>query len=412
MPDNTPNKTESGKTSRLISTLRDRDFRGWFVAQVFAASGAATQGIGQSWLVLQLTHSEFALGVMTVAIFGPVLLGGAVAGSLLDRIDKRRALLGTQVAFAVISTGLAVAAATGTASLWLLYLAALLTGSVTALDGPARQVYIVELVGPQRMGAAIGLYEVVLNASRVIGPGAGGAFLALWGPVPCFLFNAVSYLPGIVVLLGHLRRRGPVLGGGVRTRERGVVRAGLRYAWRQPEIRAVLGIAVAAGMLFNLGVTGPLLATRTFHLGGGGYGVMNAVFGVGALVGALVAAYHAADPTGRMVRALAVATGVAILLTAAAPTVPLLMVGMAVTGFVSIWLIALANTLAQLRSEPGVRGRVMGVWNMALPGMSPLTALLIGTVGDASGPRVAFGLAGVCMLVAMAVGWTALSTRP
>jgi len=161
-------------------------------------------------------------------------------------------------------------------------------------------------------------------------------------------------------------------------------------------------------MLFNLGVTGPLLATRTFHLGGAGYGTMNAIFGLGALAGALAAAYQAADPTGRTVRTLAVATGVAVLLTAAAPTVPLLMVGMAVTGFVSIWLIALANTLAQLRSDPGMRGRVMGVWNMALPGMSPVTALAIGAIADGPGPREAFGVAGACLLAAMAVGWKAL----
>jgi MFS family permease len=402
------NNTESGKISRLVDTLRDRNFRGWFIAQVFAASGAATQGIGQSWLVLQLTHSGLALSGMTVAIFGPVLLGGAAAGTVLDRIDRRRALLCTQAAFTVISVGLAVAAATGTASLWLLYLAALLTGTVNALDGPARQVYIVDLVGPARTGAAIGLYEVVLNASRVIGPAAGGAFLAIWGAAPCFIFNAAAYLPGIVVLLGHLHRSGPVRQTHARSRERGGVRTGLSYAWRHPQIRAALLIAVASGMLFNLGVTGPLLATRTFHLGGAGYGTMNAIFGLGALTGALAAAYQAANPTGRTVRTLAVATGIAILLTAAAPTVPLLMVGMAVTGFVSIWLIALANTLAQLRSEPDIRGRVMGVWNMALPGMSPVTALAIGTIADGPGPREAFGVAGACLLAAMAVGWKAL----
>lgn len=406
-----PDNTGSRKISRLaglVGTLRDRDFRGWFAAQVFAASGAATQGVGQSWLVLQITHSGLALSGMTVAIFGPVLLGGAAAGTVLDRVDRRRALLCTQIAFTVLSAGLAVAAATGTASLWLLYVAALLTGVVTAFDGPARQVYIVDLVGPERTGAAIGLYEVVLNASRVIGPAAGGAFLAVWGVVPCFLFNAVAYLPGIGVLLGHLRRRArpremPV-------RERGGVRTGLRYAWRHPQIRAVLLVAVASGMLFSLPVSGPLLATRTFHLGGGGYGAMNALFGVGALAGALTAAYQAVEPTGRMVRTLAVATAVAVLLTAAAPTVPLLMTGLAVAGFVSIWLIALANTLAQLRSDPAVRGRVMGVWNMALPGMTPVTALVIGAVADGVGPREAFGLAGVGLLLAMAVGWRALRT--
>jgi MFS family permease len=188
--------------------LGDRDFRGWSVAQMFSVSGTMAQGIGLSWLILQITHSGLALSGMAVAPFGPVLLGGAVAGSLLDQVDRRRALLGTQVAFTVISAGLAVAAATGTPSLWLLYLMALLTGSVNAFDGPARQLYIVELAGPGRAKSAVGLYEAVLNASRVIGPVLGGVFLAMWGPVPCFAFNAASCLPGIALLLGHLRRAG------------------------------------------------------------------------------------------------------------------------------------------------------------------------------------------------------------
>lgn len=403
---------ESAKSPRsvmLVATLRNRGFRSWFVAQLFATSGAVTLGIGQSWLILQITHSGLALSGLAVALFAPVLLGGPVAGTLLDRIDRRRALLGTQLAFAVISGGLAVAAATGMAGLWLLYLTALLTGSVIALDWPARQLYIVELAGPGRAAAAMGVYEAVVNASRVIGPAVGGVFLAAWGPMPCFAFTAMSYLPGITLLLGHLRQAGPSRQLGARTREPGAMRAGLRYAWRHPEIRAALSIAVALGMLFNLGVTLPLLATRTFHLGGGGYGAVNAAFGVGGLAGALAAAYRAAIPTGRLVRVLAAATGVAILLTAATPTVPLLMAAIAATGFASIWLVVQANTLVQLRSDPVVRGRVMGVWNAALPGMCPVTAPAIGAIGDAMGPREAFGLAGACLLVVMAVNWTALS---
>jgi MFS family permease len=395
----------------LRGTLGDRDFRGWSVAQMFSVSGTMAQGIGLSWLILQITHSGLALSGMTVALFGPVLLGGAAAGSLLDQVDRRRALLSTQVAFTVISAGLAVAAATGTPSLWLLYLMALLTGSVNAFDGPARQLYIVELAGPGRARSAVGLFEAVLNASRVIGPALGGVFLAIWGPVPCFAFNAVSCLPGIAMLLGRLRRAGPPRQDGARIAERGTVRAGLRYVWRHSEIRAALLIAVALGMLLNLGVTVPLLATRTFHLGGGGYGAVNAMFGLGALTGALAAAHHAADPAGRVVRVLAVATGAAILLTAAMPTAPLLMVAMAATGFAAAWLITLANTLVQLRSDSGVRGRVMGVWNMALPGMNPVTAPAIGAIGDAVGPREAFGLSGASLLVVIAVSWTALSAR-
>ena len=191
--------------------------------------------------------------------------------------------------------------------------------------------------------------------------------------------------------------------------DRGHVRAGLSYVRRSPAIRATMLMAIASGMVFNAGVTLPLLATRVFHLGPSGFGAMFAVFGVGAVGGALLAAGGGSWPTGRRVRVLALLTGVDIVLTGFAPGAAAAFVGLVLAGLLSIWFIALANTLVQVRTAPSLRGRVMGIWTMAIPGMNPLTGLLAGVTAVALGPRAGFALGGVALLLTALLGWGALA---
>jgi MFS family permease len=365
-----------------------------------------TQAVGQSWLVIKLGGHGVELGLLAAAISAPVLLGGAAGGALVDRVDRRLVLLVTQSAFLAIGGVLAVLTITGTITMWMLYATALAAGIVTTVDAPARQVYVIDLVGRSNLASAIGLYEVVLNAARVLGPAVGGALLATAGVASCFLFNAIAFVPAVIVLVFHRRTPGVAY---VRPAQKVSIRSGIRYSWGHPSIRSCLILAATAGMLFNLGVTAPLLATKVFHLGGGGYGAMNAAFGVGALFGAFAAATGVRTPSGRQVRLLAVLTGAGVLLTAAAPNPVTLFAGLAVAGFLSIWFVAVANTVAQMRSAPEMRGRVMGVWNMALPGMNPLTGLASGSVADAFGARSGFGLSGVVFFCTAAMTWRALA---
>jgi MFS family permease len=398
---------ETGRRG-VAGALALPDFRRWFLVQIFSASGVTTQSIGQAWLVVKLGGNGVQLGLLAAAIFLPVLLGGAAGGALVDRVERRKLLLITQSLFLCIGVALALVTGTGVVSMWMLYVCALASGLVTTVDGPARQVYVIDLVGRANLASAIGLYEVVLNAARVVGPGIGGALLAKTGVAACFWFNAVAFVPAVVVLL--MQRRRPavaVLGPATQVS----IRAGIRYALTQPAIRSCLIMATAVGMLFNLSVTLPLLVTRVFHLGGGGFGVMNAIFGAGSLLGALVAARGAAGPTGPRLRILALLTGCAIVAAAVAPGPVTFSIGLAVAGFLTIWLVAAANTLAQMRSEPDLRGRVMGVWSMALPGMNPLTGLLTGLIADTFGPRAGFGLAGIAFLLAVPITWSALADR-
>jgi MFS family permease len=375
-----------------------------------------TQAVAQSWLVLHLTHSAFLLSLTSTATFTPLLLGSAWAGSLVDRFDRRRVLVATQSAYIVLGVALGALLVAGDVQVWMLFVFAFANGCVSAIDSPTRQVFVLELVGTEYVANAISLNEVVINTSRVLGPALGGVLLATVGFAPCFFVNAASYGPPLAVVAALLWRRGWARRAMAdEGRGRGRVRRGLVFAWRHPAIRYSLLMAVASGMLFNLGVTLPLMATRAFHMGAGGYGALMAAFGGGALFGALLAGGGPAWPSGRRVRWLAVLTGAAVCLTAASPWVGLLFVGVALAGFFSIWFIALANTLVQLRTEPGLRGRVMGIWTMALPGMSPVTSVLIGGVatwaGGAAGARDAFGLSGAALLATAGLAWRALSDR-
>jgi MFS family permease len=365
------------------------------------------QSVGLAWLVLQLGGHGLALGALSAAAFGPALFVGAWAGAILDHADHRKVLIATQLLFAALSTLLAVLNGTGAIRLWMVFAIALCSGLVLSVDAPARQVYVLELVGSDRTASAVGMFEVIVNLSRIVGPASGGVLIATVGVTACFAVNAASFVPTLLVLL-RLRTSRTIAPAG-RLRALTAVREGLAYEREQPAIAATLAMAVASTFLFNTGVALPVLATKVFGLGSVGYGALVAAFGIGAIPGALASARTVGEPSGRRIRVLCVLTGLSVVATALAPTVWLAYAGMAVTGFVSIWFIALANTLVQLRSAPHVRGRVMGLWTMALPGMNPVTALVAGGVTQGIGARVGFGLGGGCLVGAALAGWRALA---
>ncbi|QUQ65933.1 MFS transporter [Kutzneria sp. CA-103260] len=383
-------------------SLREPVFRQWFLSQLLSASGGVTQGVALSWLVLQLTGSGLDLGLMSTCTFLPLFLVGPYAGALVDRIGPRRVLIVTQSLMASISTLTAVLAATGVVQIWMLFAIAAATGIVSTHDATARQVYVFDLVGADGVSNAVALNEVVVNGARILGPSIGGALLGFWGPAACCVFNALTFVPPLIVVLRHRVRE---TAHPPRPQRIG----GLRYAWRNPVIRACLLLAAASGMLFSLNVPVPLLATGVFHLDGTAFGLMMATFGVGSLPGVLLAASGPSRPSGRRVVILAGGTGLSILATAYAPTVPLVFAAMAVTGCVSIWFISLANTVVQLESDPGMRGRVNAAWSMALPGCTLVTGPFMGWVAGVAGPRLGFGVAGLAMLLAAAAGWRALT---
>ncbi|MFI9383265.1 MFS transporter [Kutzneria sp. NPDC052558] len=397
----TPSRS-GGSMPGSVRSLREPVFRRWFLGQVLSASGGTTQAVALAWLVVQLTGSGLDIGLMTSCSFLPLFLLGPYAGGLVDRIGPRRVLIATQSLLAVLAGLLAVLAATGTVQMWMLFVIAAASGSVSTYDGTARQVYVVDLVGAERVSNAVALNEVVVNGSRVLGPAVGGAALGIWGAAACCAVNGLSFLPSLIVVVRH---RVEASAHPPRPARDG----GLRYAWRNPAIRACLLLAAASGMVFHLDVPIPLLAYGVFRLDGTAFGLMMAAFGVGSIPGVLLAASGPSRPSGLRVAILAGATGIAVLGASYAPTVPLVFLGMAVTGCLSIWFISLANTLVQLESDPGMRGRVNAAWTMALPGCILVTGPFMGWVAGVAGPRLGFGVAGLAMLLAAAVGWRALT---
>jgi MFS family permease len=397
------------------AALAVRPFFWWFASQVTSASGLMTQLVAVAWLVLRWHGNGLELGLLSTAGLSPTLVLGLWAGSLVDHHDRRTILIWTQSLLASLSLVLYALIVSGAASYWPVIAITLASGCVNALDSPARQIYVLDLVGPERVAGAVSLYEVILNLSRVLGPAVGGALLAISGPSACVLVNALTFLAPLAVLIAHrpanLRPAKPARDADsdadVPRPGRPSALAGIRYAWSQPLLRACLLTGASSGVLFSPALFFPLLATRVFHMGGSGYGLLLALFGIGAVPGALLASRRA--PSGKQVRVLGLLTGVFVGIAASAPVLPVLFIGILGIGACSIWMVAAANTLVQLRAEPALRGRVMGAWTVALPGTIPITALLAGGAADLFGPRVAYGAVGAVIAGVALACWQAYS---
>jgi len=395
--------SEGRRLDRAVGVLRIRDYRRWFFAQTFSASGSMAQVVGQAWLALRLTGRGLDLGLLAAATFFPLLVASPWCGSLVDRHDRRRVLQLTQSLLMAFSILLAILTLAGVVQIWTLFVVALCTGAVNAVDTPARQIYAIELVGLDRTANAISLNEVVINLSRVLGPALAGVLLATEGVAACFIFNAVSFVPPLVVLVLRGRTHDKVVNlpprGSVKTMD------GIRYALSSPIIRKSLLISVGAGMVFNFGVILPLAATRVFHTGSRGYALMMVLFGSGAVIGALLAtAGGSAIPSFVKVRVLAILTGCAVLATSQMPFFPLALVGQFLIGGLSIWYVALANSLVQMRSKPQMRGRVMALWGMVLVGSITLTGPLMGWIAQGIGVRESWALPGLTLIATASYG--------
>lgn len=395
---------------RTFASLSIRNYRLFFWGQLVSMSGTWMQSVAQGWLVLRLTGSGVAVGTVTGLQFLPMLLAGAWGGVVADRVDKRRALIATQVAMAVVAAVLAVLTVTEVVELWMVYLASFLMGCATVIDTPTRQAFVTEMVGREGLPNAIGLNSAVFNGSRVVGPAVAGSLIVGVGLWTCFLVNALSFL---AVIGGLLAMRVDELHRGVPLpREPGQVRAGLRYVWASPERRWTILLVAAVGTFgFNFGVVLPLMARFTFDRGAGTFGLMTAVMGLGSLVGALATAARSRPSSTRVLVAACGVTGVTMLTAAAAPTLVLELVALALVGAAVITFMTTANSILQLGSEPAMRGRVMALYALVFLGSTPIGGPVVGWISEAFGARYGLGVGGVVALAASAAGAVALRRR-
>ena len=391
---------------RAFSPLAVRNFRFYFIGQTLSVSGTWMQRVAQSWLVLELTGSGTALGLVTAVQFLPVLFLAPLGGVVADRFNKRRLLLVTQSLAAVLATALGLLVLFDLVQIWMVYALAGALGLVASLDNPTRQTFVLELVGRDQLTSAVSLNSVLVNLARVLGPAAAGALIVTVGLGPCFLANAGTYLAVIAALI--LMRVAELHTVAPQGRRTGQLREGLRYIRSTPALLTPLVMMGVVGMFaYEFQVILPLIARFTFGGDAGTYATMTACMGGGAVVGGLVTASRRARPAVALSRTAAL-FGVTQLFVSFAPTLATAYLALVALGAASIGFLALGNATLQLSSTPEMRGRVMGLWAVAFLGSTPIGGPIVGWVGEHIGPRYGLGLGGVATLLAAAFAYRRL----
>lgn len=391
--------------SPMFTSLSVRNYRLYASGALVSNIGTWMGRIAQDWLVLtQLTeHSSQALGIVTGLQFLPFLLLAPWAGSLADRFPKRSLLLITQAALLMTSLLLAVLVLTDVAQLWHVYVIALLQGVAAAVDNPARQAFVSEMVPRDRLANAVALNSASFNFGRLVGPGVAGLVIYAWGTGPALLVNSVTFL-FVLAALFSLRARDlhptPLVRG------RGAIRDGLRYVRTRRDLQLVMLLVFVLGTFgMNFQVTMALMATREFHKGPGEFGLLGSIMAVGSLTAALLSARRA-QPRLRVLLLALVGFTVATTLSALAPTYTLFAISVVPVGVCALTALTTANAMVQLRSDPLMRGRVMALYMAIFMGGTPLGAPLIGWIGDTWGARWTIAIGPIALaLTLVAVSW-------
>ncbi len=389
---------------RGLRALDHRDFRLFWSGQCVSLVGTWMQSVGQSWLVLELTDSPLRLGIIGALQFAPVLFLSFLAGAVADRFPKRALVVGTQVSLMLPAFSLAVLVWAHAIQYWHVAVLATCIGVVNALDMPARQTLVAELVGPDDLVNAVALNSAMFNGARIVGPAVGGLLIARYGVAIAFLLNGVSFLAVIAGLLAM--RPEPRALPERTTTIRGEIADGLRYAIGSPLILLVLSLVLAVSLFtLNHNVLVPLLARDVLGEGVHGFGFLMAALGAGAMTGALSLAVFGRGrlPLGAILTPAVVVTA-GILSLAAIRHFWLAAAVLFVVGAAQIVFLASCNTTIQLTVPGELRGRVMSLYTMVFAGVTPVGALLMGSVSEAFGVPAAcltgggLGLAGVLAL--------------
>lgn len=381
---------------RMLGALRHRNYRLFLTGQIISTVGTWMQSVAMPWLALQLTHSGFLVGLVLAVQFTPVLLGSQFGGMVADRYGKRKILLVTQSAFTVPSFALFALSASGHVQYWEVLVAAAATGTINLFDMPARQSFLIDMVGKQDLMNAIALNSSVFNGAAVIGPSVAGVIIGAVGVPICFLANSISYLAAVGALL--LMRNLPTV---VREQHEQHwlrrVAEGFSYARREPVVGLLL-LVVAVFSLFAMNrlTLMPLFADQVLHVGAAGFGFLMGAMGLGALAGALTLAFLPALGANPQRQFLLGMIWVAALLTFSFSRIfPLSLVTLLVAGYCSISFVATANNRIQMLTPDHLRGRVMALYAQALIGVGPVGSTQAGALATLFGAPWAMAIGAV-----------------
>ncbi|MFD8725259.1 MFS transporter [Streptomyces sp. NPDC059629] len=384
--------TPASRKSSMFGSLKVRNYRLFFAGQVVSNIGTWMQRIAQDWLVLGLTGSATAVGVTTALQFLPMLLFGLYGGVLVDRLNKRRALLVTQTSMALTGIALALLTLSGHVQVWHVYLAAFAVGLATVVDNPARQSFVSEMVGPDQLQNAVSLNSANFQSARLVGPAVAGLMITGVGTGWAFLFNGLSFVAPIVGLL--LMRARDLYVVERAPRGKGQLREGLHYVAGRPDlIWTIVLIGFVGTFGFNFPVYLSAFADDVFHAGAGSYSAFNTLMAVGSLGGALLAARRGTARM-RVMIAAAIAFGALEVVAATAPSLWLFALFMVPIGMFGMTVNVTGNTTVQMGTDPAMRGRVMSLYMMVFMGGSPIGAPIAGWITDAYGVRAGLAVGG------------------
>jgi MFS family permease len=377
-----------------------RDFRLFWAGQLVSLVGTWMQSVAQSWLVLELTNSPFRLGLIGTLQFTPMLLLSFFAGALADRVPKRRLILATQSVLLVQALLLALLVWHGHVQYWHVAVMASLYGIANTVDMPARQAFIVEMVGKDDLRSAIALNSGMFNGARIVGPAVAGLLIAQWGIAIAFFANALSFVAVIGALLAVRSEGLPHASRGRTLRED--IGEGIGYALRTPHIALVLSLVLAvSGFLFNYNVLVPLLARDVLHEGARGFGLLMSLLGMGAVAGAVALGTRRSHPSVPALVVPALVLGAATTCLAAVRDFRVAGALLVVMGFCGLLFMAGANTTLQLTVPDELRGRVMSLHTLMFAGVTPFGAFLVGSITAAFGVPAGFAITGACGVVAV-----------
>ncbi len=398
--------------TRTFASLSHDNYRTFFFSQAVSLAGTWMQSVAMAWLVLQLTGSATWLGLAIAFQSLPILLLSPYGGLLVDRMDKRRLLIGTQIAAGAQALALGVLMVIGAMTLpWVLALS-LGLGLINAIENPGRQAFVREMVPAEMVRNAVSLNSVLVNVARAVGPAIAGVLIATAGLAACFFVNSATFVVAIGAFA--MMKRSELMPTEPVPRGPGQLREGFRYVRRDPHLLIPLVMMAMVGTLtYEFQVSLPALATGTFGGGPASIGAITAAMGAGAVVGGLLSAGRTTSGIRTMVFA-AVTFGASVLLVVVAPTLHLAAVALVGVGACSIWFLSTANSTLQLTAVPQMRGRVMALWTVAFLGTTPVGGPIIGVIAEHAGPRWALALGAAAALSAAGLGAAALTrlSRP
>jgi MFS family permease len=390
---------DTHRIPQMLRALRHRNFQLFFSGQLISLIGTWMDNIAEAWLVYRLTGSSLLLGTVAFAGQIPVFLLAPIGGMVADRWNRQRVVIATQACSMVLAGILAVLTLTGRVTVWEVVVLAALMGAVNAFDIPARQAFLVDMVGREDLMNGIALNSSMFNGARVIGPSIAGILVASIGEGWCFAANSISYIAVIAGLLLMRVNRAPVEVRRVSPFEHIV--EGFRFVWNTGPIRALLlllGLVSLVAMPYS--VLMPIFAAKILHGDARTLGVLMGATGVGALGGALtLASRSGVKGLGRWVAVACASFGTALILFSFSRWYFLSVALLVPVGFAMMVQMASSNTLIQAMVPDRLRGRAMAVYSMMFMGMAPMGALLSGWSADHIGAQWTLALGGVGAII-------------